>query len=158
MARASGSYPEGHRFKSRCRYQTGNGFIPSYGPVVKRSRHRPFTAVTRVRFSSGSPKQQSDKIGLLFFDELKTERTGIELERVSASRKRFGESFLAESGEAGTERRALGRRAISMRSRRSILVRVTKKKSRTIVWLFFLYFSLFIFHSSIFINNFDFSK
>ena len=27
----------------------------NYGPVVKRSRHRPFTAVTRVRFSSGSP-------------------------------------------------------------------------------------------------------
>ena len=26
-----------------------------YGPVVKRLRHRPFTAVTRVRFSSGSP-------------------------------------------------------------------------------------------------------
>ena len=25
-----------------------------YGPVVKRSRHRPFTAVTRVRFPSGS--------------------------------------------------------------------------------------------------------
>ena len=147
MARASGSYPEGHRFKSRCRYQTGNGFIPSYGPVVKRSRHRPFTAVTRVRFSSGSPKQQSDKIGLLFFSDMR-----IELERVSVLRKRFGESFLAESGEAGTERRALGRRAISMRSRRSILVRVTKKKSRTIVWLFFLYFSLFIFHSSIFIN------
>ena len=24
------------------------------GPVVKRLRHRPFTAVTRVRFSSGS--------------------------------------------------------------------------------------------------------
>ncbi len=27
-----------------------------YGPVVKRLRHRPFTAVTRVRFPSGSPK------------------------------------------------------------------------------------------------------
>ena len=25
-----------------------------YGPVVKRLRHRPFTAVTRVRFPSGS--------------------------------------------------------------------------------------------------------
>ena len=25
-----------------------------YGPLVKRSRHRPFTAVTRVRFSYGS--------------------------------------------------------------------------------------------------------
>ena len=28
---------------------------PIYGPVVKRLRHRPFTAVTRVRFPSGSP-------------------------------------------------------------------------------------------------------
>ena len=26
----------------------------NYGPVVKRLRHRPFTAVTRVRFPSGS--------------------------------------------------------------------------------------------------------
>ena len=25
-----------------------------FGPVVKRLRHRPFTAVTRVRFPSGS--------------------------------------------------------------------------------------------------------
>ena len=76
MARASGSYPEGHRFKSRCRYQTGNGFIPSYGPVVKRSRHRPFTAVTRVRFSSGSPKttvRQSRAVVFLILTNRKDE-------------------------------------------------------------------------------------
>ena len=30
------------------------GVLSYYGPVVKRLRHRPFTAVTRVRFSSGS--------------------------------------------------------------------------------------------------------
>ena len=30
------------------------------GPMVKRSRHRPFTAVTRVRFPVGSPKETSD--------------------------------------------------------------------------------------------------
>ena len=29
--------------------------LPVYGPVVKRLRHRPFTAVTRVRFPVGSP-------------------------------------------------------------------------------------------------------
>ena len=46
LARAFGSYPKCRRFKSYFRY---------YGPVVKRLRHRPFTAVTRVRFSSGSP-------------------------------------------------------------------------------------------------------
>ncbi len=28
-----------------------------YGPVVKRLRHRPFTAVSRVRFPSGSPNK-----------------------------------------------------------------------------------------------------
>ncbi len=28
---------------------------PPYGPMVKRLRHRPFTAVTRVRFPFGSP-------------------------------------------------------------------------------------------------------
>ncbi len=51
MARATGSYPVGREFKSHSRYQ--------FGPLVKRLRHRPFTAVTRVRFSYGSP------IGLL---------------------------------------------------------------------------------------------
>ena len=30
-----------------------------YGPMVKRSRHRPFTAVSRVRFPVGSPKSTS---------------------------------------------------------------------------------------------------
>ena len=29
-----------------------------YGPMVKRSRHRPFTAVTRVRFPDGSPDEK----------------------------------------------------------------------------------------------------
>ena len=51
MARALGSYPGCRWFKSYSRYH-----FSKYGPVVKRSRHRPFTAVTRVRFSSGSPK------------------------------------------------------------------------------------------------------
>ena len=55
MARASGSYPEGHRVKSRCRYQTAASSCRAYGPVVKRLRHRPFTAVTWVRFPYGSP-------------------------------------------------------------------------------------------------------
>ncbi len=43
LARASGSYPAGRRFKSHYRYHNG--------PLVKRLRHRPFTAATRVRFS-----------------------------------------------------------------------------------------------------------
>ena len=41
----------------------------NFGPVVKRLRHRPFTAVTRVRFSSGSPQELEGKqspIGWLF--------------------------------------------------------------------------------------------
>ena len=46
LARATGSYPVGHGFKSNLRY---------HGPLVKRLRHRPFTAVTGVRFSHGSP-------------------------------------------------------------------------------------------------------
>ncbi len=49
LARAFGSYPKCRRFKSTYRYQ--------FGPVVKRLRHGPFTAVTRVRFPSGSPKK-----------------------------------------------------------------------------------------------------
>ena len=49
LARAFGSYPECQRFKSVRRYQK---YI---GPMVKRLRHRPFTAVTRVRIPVGSP-------------------------------------------------------------------------------------------------------
>ena len=41
------------------------------GPVVKRLRHRPFTAVTRVRFSSGSPLKSARNSGCFFvFTEL----------------------------------------------------------------------------------------
>ena len=60
LARARGSYPRCPRFESRCRYQikTQRKLRLLYGPVVKRLRHRPFTAVTRVRFSSGSPKKK----------------------------------------------------------------------------------------------------
>ena len=66
LARVLGSYPIGRRFESHCRYQINKPYLLwwlnkrafeplIYGPVVKRLRHRPFTAVTRVRFSSGSP-------------------------------------------------------------------------------------------------------
>ena len=48
LARAIGSYPIGRGFKSNFRY---------HGPLVKRLRHRPFTAVTGVRFPLGSPER-----------------------------------------------------------------------------------------------------
>ena len=51
LARASGSYPAGRWFKSDYRYH--------FGSLVKRLRHRPFTAVTGVRFSHGSPKKNT---------------------------------------------------------------------------------------------------
>ena len=47
MARALGSYPGCRWFKSDCRYH--------FGPLVKRLRHRPFTAESWVRFPYGSP-------------------------------------------------------------------------------------------------------
>ena len=51
LARACGSYPQCHRFESyyshhKARWSSG-------------LRHRPFTAVTRVRISSGSPTKKS---------------------------------------------------------------------------------------------------
>ena len=57
LARAFGSYPECHWFKSSCRYQWRWGYTlrRRFGPLVKWLRHRPFTAVTRVRVSYGSP-------------------------------------------------------------------------------------------------------
>ena len=54
LARALGSYPNGRWFKSDFRYHAG--------PLVKRLRHGPFTAVTWVRFPYGSPKQKSHTI------------------------------------------------------------------------------------------------
>ena len=48
MARALGSYPGCRWFKSDCRYHF-------HGPLVKRLRHRPFTAESWVRFPYGSP-------------------------------------------------------------------------------------------------------
>ena len=78
LARVLGSYPIGRRFESHCRYQFQHTYLRRvfhkwalepliYGPVVKRLRHRPFTAVTRVRFSSGSPQSTCRNAGAFFF-------------------------------------------------------------------------------------------
>ena len=42
--------------------------ISLFGPMVKRLRHRPFTAVTRVRFPVGSPKRKTCPSGHVFFN------------------------------------------------------------------------------------------
>ncbi len=42
--------------------------IIEYGPLVKRLRHRPFTAVTGVRFPYGSPSKTGTPKGVLVFD------------------------------------------------------------------------------------------
>ena len=64
LARATGSDPVGHGFKSNSRYHFFK--IPSQsrwnnGPLVKRLRHGPFTAVTWVRFPYGSPKKETSE-------------------------------------------------------------------------------------------------
>ena len=61
LARALGSYPNGRWFKSDFRYHNG--------PLVKRLRHGPFTAVTWVRFPYGSPEPQESttNVVLSFF-------------------------------------------------------------------------------------------
>ena len=61
LARACGSYPQCPRFESRCRYQKRRRYFYlrlNFGPLVKRLRHRPFTAVTWVRFPYGSPRRR----------------------------------------------------------------------------------------------------
>ena len=55
MARACGSYPQGRWFKSDRRYQ--------FGPLVKRLRHRPFTAESGVQFPYGSPTREFSSAG-----------------------------------------------------------------------------------------------
>ena len=60
MARALGSYPGCRWFKSDCRYHF-------YGPLVKRLRHRPFTAESWVRFPYGSPQSLAEKSARFLF-------------------------------------------------------------------------------------------
>ena len=60
LARALGSYPGCRWFKSDCRYHF-------YGPLVKRLRHRPFTAESWVRFPYGSPQSLADFSARLLF-------------------------------------------------------------------------------------------
>jgi hypothetical protein len=72
VARACGSYPQCPGFKSLRRYHSKNNEI--VGPVVKRLRHRPFTAVTGVRVPSGSPLMLTDFYGHFFISFL--EKTG----------------------------------------------------------------------------------
>ena len=60
LARACGSYPQCQWFEStyshHCLFRLPWGAGKDvYGPMVKRLRHRPFTAVTRVRVPYGSP-------------------------------------------------------------------------------------------------------
>ena len=63
LARARGSYPRCHWFKSNYRYHFFN-----IGPLVKRLRLRPFTAASRVRFSYGSPKNRKKFLPVLFIN------------------------------------------------------------------------------------------
>ena len=56
MVIAAGSYPAGRWFESDRRYQNN-------GSLVKRSRHRPFTAVTGVRFPEESPYGELAQLG-----------------------------------------------------------------------------------------------
>ena len=70
LARASGSYPAGRWFKSDIRYQMSKPSSAStyfFGPLVKRLRHGPFTAVTWVRFPYGSPDHKKAPQTWCFF-------------------------------------------------------------------------------------------
>ena len=60
LARALGSYPGCRWFKSDCRYHF-------YGPLVKRLRHRPFTAESWVRFPYGSPQNLAERSARFLF-------------------------------------------------------------------------------------------
>ena len=127
MVIAIGSYPIGRRFESHRRYQTAcrrfaggafsrrpSGFrkqrppraVYIDGPVVKRSRHRPFTAVTRVRFSSGSPrKRRGFCLSFFVVTPFRRKRTG---RNAGCSRERERSSAEgAPSGVSADSRRSL---------------------------------------------------
>ena len=101
LARVLGSYPIGRRFESHCRYQINRPYLLRwfykrafepliYGPVVKRLRHRPFTAVTRVRFSSGSPQSTCRNTGVFSLCLI------CRYQRIELNRPSFGGSPQAE--------------------------------------------------------------
>ena len=66
LARAIGSYPAGHKFKSYCRYH-------KYGPIVKRLRHHPFTVKSAVRIRLGSPLKNLREISGFSFSSPKAD-------------------------------------------------------------------------------------
>ena len=78
LARALGSYPTGRWFKSDFRYHAG--------PLVKRLRHGPFTAVTWVRFPYGSPKKADTPLSICFLSFGDSVRSS----NLSPKRMRFG--------------------------------------------------------------------
>ena len=43
--------------------RSSRGWVTNFGPLVKRLRHRPFTAVSRVRFPDGSPHGRLAQLG-----------------------------------------------------------------------------------------------
>ena len=43
--------------------RSSRGCVTNFGPLVKRLRHRPFTAVSRVRFPDGSPHGRLAQLG-----------------------------------------------------------------------------------------------
>ena len=65
--------------------------LPLPGPLVKRLRHRPFTAVTWVRFPYGSPKKKTSIRMSSFFTRTGIEETGPTAGRV---KKCPGDTFL----------------------------------------------------------------
>ncbi len=81
LARACGSYPQCPRFESRCRYQKRRRYYYlrlNLGPLVKRLRHRPFTAVTWVRFPYGSPKNTAHRmVGCVFYALRESKGAGV---------------------------------------------------------------------------------
>ena len=87
MARATGSYPVGHEFKSHPRYHYSSPdvrpearaivrTIGAHGPLVKRLRRHPFTVESWVRFPYGSPaKFSANRVGTRFADFVFTLKT-----------------------------------------------------------------------------------
>ena len=97
MARAFGSYPKCRRFKSYCRYQRNGCSLwrvhCDSGPLVKRLRHRPFTAGSRVRIPYESPdeKTHQQKFLLVCFLFYITMLFYLSLNRIEISKHKYKE-------------------------------------------------------------------
>ena len=138
LARACGSYPQCHRFKSSYSHHPARW--------SRGLRHRPFTAVTRVRIPSGSPKQHLPFMGGCCFFACK--KDGMRTRRARRNSPKPALGFW--DCEVLSTAKCFGYRSQRSKHCRRRVSRPGHQKSHSRKWMGFL-----LFHSSLFTLHFS---